>query len=130
MTFSRRLAIVAGIVLPVVETARRWHQLGEIRLFWAWFDDYAIAAFLLYAAWRMGKDAVHGHRVLAAAWGFACALAFNSFFVQLSDLERADPSGLASVWVVTIKGVAASLAAVALVATLRPRTAEERADVG
>jgi hypothetical protein len=32
-------------------------------------------------------------------------------------------SGLASVWVVTIKGVAATLAAVALAATLRPKTA-------
>ena len=123
MTFSRRLAMLAGILLPAVETARRWHQLGDIRLFWAWFDDYAVAAFLLYAAWRMGKDAVHGHRVLAAAWGFACALAFNSFFVQLSRLEQPDPSGLASVWVVAIKGVAAGLAAVALVATLRPKAA-------
>jgi hypothetical protein len=116
--------------LPAVETVRRWHQLGDIRLFWAWCDDYAIAAFLLYAAWQIGKDAVHGPRVLAAAWGFACALAFNSFFVQLSELEQADPSGLASVLVVTIKGVAATLAAVALVATLRPKTAGERADVG
>ena len=129
MTFSRRLAVVAGIVLPVVETARRWHQLGEIQLFWAWFDDYAIAAFLLYAAWRMGKDAVHGHRVLAAAWGFACALAFNSFFVQLNALDQPDPSGLDPVWVVMVKGVAASLAAVALLATLRPHTAGSRADV-
>jgi hypothetical protein len=123
MTFSRRLAIVAGIVLPAVETLRRWQQLGEIRLFWAWFDDYLIALFLLSAAWRMGKDAVHGRLLLAAAWGFACALAFNSFFVQLSALDQADPSGLASVWVVMIKGVAASLAAVALMATLRPQAA-------
>jgi hypothetical protein len=86
MRFSCRLAIVAGILLPAVETARRWHQLGNIRLLWTWADDYVIALFLLYAAWQMGKDAVHGHRVLAAAWGFACALAFNSYFVQLGEL--------------------------------------------
>ena len=124
MGFSRRLAIVAGILLPVVETARRWHQLSDVRLFWAWFDDYVIALFLLYGAWRTGKDAVYGPRVLAAAWGFACALGFNSVFVQLSELDQADPSGLASVWVVMIKGVATCLGAVALVATVRAKTAE------
>ena len=129
MTFSRRLAIVAGIVLPVVETARRWHQLSDLRLLWACGDDYVIALFLLYAAWRMGRDAVHGHRVLAAAWGFACGLAFNSFFVQLSALDQADPSGLDPVWVVIVKGAAASLAAAALLATLRPHTEGSRADV-
>ena len=129
MTFSRLLAIVAGIFLPVVETARRWHQLSDLRLSWAWGDDYVIALFLLYAAWRMGRDAAHGHRVLAAAWGFACALAFNSFFVQLSALDQADPSGLDPVLVVIVKGVAASLAAAALLATLRPHTAGSGADV-
>ena len=89
MRFSRRLAMLAGILLPAVETARRWHQLGDIRLFWAWFDDYAVAAFLLYAAWRMGKDAVHGHRVLAAAWGVACALAFQQFFCSAEQARTA-----------------------------------------
>jgi hypothetical protein len=129
MTFSRRLAIVAGVLLPVVETARRWHQLSDVRPLWTWADDYVIALFLLYAAWRMGRDAVHGHRVLAAAWGFACALAFNSFFVQLSALDQADPSGLDPALVVLVKGVAASLAAIALLTTLRSHTAGSRADV-
>lgn len=124
MRFSRRLAIVAGILLPVVETARRWHQLSDVRLFWAWFDDYVIALFLLYGAWRTGKDAVYGPRVLAAAWGFACALGFNSFFVQLIELDQADPSGLTSFWVVIVKGVLTCLAGAALVATVRGKASE------
>jgi hypothetical protein len=50
--------------------------------------------------------------------GGACAAAFNSFFVQLSQLDRDDPSGLASTWVVAIKGVLAWLAVATLLATL------------
>jgi hypothetical protein len=126
MSFSRRLAILAGVLLPLLETARRWHQLGDIRLFWTWFDDYLIAGFLLYGAWRAGRDAVHGARALAAAWGFACALAFNSFFVQVSGLDRPDPSGVASTWVAAFKGGAAALAVAALVATLIARTGSGR----
>ena len=47
MIFARRLAILAGIVLPLGETARRWHQIADPRMFFAWFDDWLIGAFLL-----------------------------------------------------------------------------------
>jgi hypothetical protein len=32
LTFSRRLALAFGVLLPIVETIRRWHQLGDIRM--------------------------------------------------------------------------------------------------
>jgi hypothetical protein len=68
LTFSRRLAVVAGLVLPVVETFRRWNQLGDLRVWPFWLDDWAIGLFLLYSAWRVGKDSARGRPFLAAAW--------------------------------------------------------------
>jgi len=83
--FSRRLAIVGGILAPLAETIRRWSTWQQSPA--ALFDDYIIGAFLLYAAWRTGKDIRNGQRFLAAAWGFACGLGYASFFSQLDSLR-------------------------------------------
>jgi hypothetical protein len=123
--FSRRLAILAGVVVPLVETLRRWRQLGDVRVWPFWLDDWAIGLLLLYGAWRTRKDVGDGRPALAAAWGFACGMAYMSFFSQLAELDRADPSGVAATTVVAVKGVAFALAIAALVATLaaKPRAA-------
>jgi hypothetical protein len=91
--FSRRLAVVAGLVLPVLETARRWHQLGDFRVWPFWLDDWAIGLFLLTGAWRVGKEPARGRPLLAAAWGFALGMVYASFFSQLTTVDRPDPSG-------------------------------------
>jgi hypothetical protein len=117
--FSRRLAIVAGIVTPLAETIRRWStwQQSPANL----FDDYIMGAFLLYAAWRTGKDLRDGQRVLAAAWAFACGLGYYSFFGQLKSMRlgERDPAPISSEWVLLIKGLAVTLAVIALVVSLR-----------
>lgn len=76
--FSRLLAIVGGIVAPLGETIRRWStwQDSPANL----FDDYIMGAFLLFGAWRTGKNVRTGQRYLAAAWAFACGLGYYSFF--------------------------------------------------
>jgi hypothetical protein len=121
IVFSRRLALAAGFALPVVETIRRWHQLGDLASWPFWLDDWCIGAFLLYGVWRTrpGQALVRGHPVLAAAWGFACGQGYTSFFGQLGALSQPDPSGVASRTVVAIKGVMFALGIVALVVTLR-----------
>jgi len=121
MRFSRGLAMIGGVLLPVAETVRRWHQLGDIHMAPAWLDDWLIGAFLLYGVWRTRGNDRDGRKVLAAAWGFACGLAYCSFFSQLASLNQPDPSGVASVTVVAIKGVISVLALAALVSTLRAR---------
>jgi hypothetical protein len=121
MRFSRGLAIVGGFLLPIMETVRRRHQLGDIHMAPAWLDDWLIGVFLLYGAWRTRGNDRDGRKVLAAAWGFACGLAYYSFFSQLAALNQPDPSGVASVTVVAIKGVMFVLALAALVTTLRTR---------
>jgi hypothetical protein len=121
MRFSRGLALVAGVFLPMAETVRRWHQLGDIRMAPAWLDDWLIGVFLLYGVWRTRGNDRGGRAVLAAAWGVACGLAYASFFMQVSMLNQPDPSGIASATVVVIKGAMFALAIAALVSTLKVR---------
>ena len=121
MTFARRLAVLAGIVLPIAETIRRWHQLSDPRLLWAWLDDDAIGAFLLYAAWRAGRDAVAAQATLADACGFTLAIAIGSFLSGV--FGDPDPTGAPRATVIAIKAVMLLLATAALVQVLRWRPA-------
>ncbi len=118
ITFSRRLAYVLGILTPLAETIRRWHQLGQLHYLPFWLDDYILGAFLLYGAWRTGRDARSGQPFLAAAWGFTCGMAYASFFFQLDHLHD-DPAPISGSWVLAIKGVGFALAILALVGSLR-----------
>ena len=124
IAFSRRLAVILGVLTPLAETIRRWHQLGQISVLPFWLDDYFIGALLLYGAWRTSKDIRSGRRFLAAAWGFTCGMAYSSFFAQLERLNEPDPAPIPSTWVAVIKGVGLALAILALVGSLK-RTKEE-----
>lgn len=117
--FSRWLAIVGGILAPLLETMRRWSTWRESPA--NLFDDYLLGAFLLYAAWRAGKDVRNGQRVLAAAWGFACGLGYYSFFGQWQSLRlgERDPAPVGSEWILLIKGIAVLLAVIALLSSLK-----------
>lgn len=117
--FSRRLAIAGGILAPLAETIRRWHTWLESPA--NLFDDYIMGAFLLYAAWRVGKNAQDGQRFLAAAWAFACGLGYYSFFGQLKSLQAGeiDPAPIASEWILLIKGIVIALAIAALLISLK-----------
>ena len=119
LVFSRRLAIAAGLLLPPLETVRRWHQLGDVRVWPFWLDDCAIGLLLLHSAWRTRRDRKGGHPFLAAAWGVACGMGYGSFFSQLASADQADPSGISSTVVVAMKGAMLALAVTALVGTLR-----------
>ncbi len=119
LSLSRRLALVLGILIPIAETARRWStwQANPPAL----FDDYLLGAFLLYGAWRVGKDARGGQRFLAAAWAFMCGMGYYSFFEQLHRLSlgEPDPAPISSASVALIKGVGLALAIAGLLLSLR-----------
>ena len=117
--FSRRFALCLGVILPLIETVRRFHQLGDLSVWPMWLDDWLIGAFLLYGAWQTKKNVLHGQPFLTAALGFACAMAYTSFFFQLANLGQPDPSGVSPVVVVTIKGIGFALCIVALLAAFR-----------
>ena len=118
LQFSRRLALF-GIIPPIADTIRRWHQLGDIKTWPFWLDDVLLGGFLLYSAWLTGKDLKNGRRFLAAAWGFACGIAYLSFFDQITSLDKPDPAPIPAGWVAVIKGIFFLLAIVGLIGSLR-----------
>jgi hypothetical protein len=128
ITFSRRLAVIFGILAPLAETIRRWNQLGQLNVLPFWLDDYIMGAFLIYGAWRAKKDMPSGLRVLAAAWGFTCGMGYASFFSQLTMLNQPDPAPISSGWVAVIKGVGSALSVLALIACLRGSPESQGAD--
>ena len=91
-----------AIVLPCIETWRRWRMLAD----WpSWLDDY-IAAALLFYAWQAGRrDIARSRPYLMAAWGYTFGIAYVSFFGQLKYGTGADPSGLAPAVVIAFKAV-------------------------
>ena len=124
--FSRRLALVFGIALPILETIRRFHQLGDISVWPMWLDDFLLAALLLTGARMTSGLRHHNARYLAAAWGATCGMAYFSFFGQLQRLDLPDPAPIPSLWVAIIKGVGFALAIVALIGALKhPRQTDE-----
>jgi len=125
ITISRYLAIALGILTPLAETIRRWHTWKENPP--AFFDDYIIGAFLLFGAWRAGKNIRTGRPILAAAWAFLCGMAYVSFFGQLEDnrLGIADPAPISSGAVAAIKGFGLALGVICLAFTLWP-TSQDR----
>ena len=120
MTISRYLAIVIGIVTPLAETVRRWSTWRQNPP--ALFDDYFLGTFLLYGAWRVGKNVRRGQRFLAAAWAFMCGMAYYSFFEQVHRFQigLSDPAPISSGWVVVIKGIGLGLGIIGLVLSLKP----------
>jgi hypothetical protein len=116
LKISRTIALVVGIVLPCIETWRRWRILSE----WpSWLDDYIAAALLLYA-WHAGRDDVTRSRpYLMAAWGYTFGVAYVSFFGQLKYGAGSDPSGMPTAVVVAFKGVGLVLSLTCLALTWR-----------
>lgn len=117
--FSRILALFLGIVTPVLETIRRWSTWHENPP--ALFDDYVLGGFLIYGAWRVGRDSLNGQRFLAAAWGVAFGMVFLSFFGQLSAVSagQADPAPVSSEWVLLVKGIGFVIVILGLLSSLR-----------
>src|SRR5690554_5767600 len=123
VAFSRRLAIVGGVCLPIGETARRWRELsGPIETLLPWADDVVLGAFLLLAAWlsRPGDETrawgdikprpvIRRKSWLTAGCGFVRGAGFGSTIGQLNYVinpalhSEGDPSGLSNTTAVLIK---------------------------
>ena len=120
VSFSRWAARILGPLVIAIETWRRWHQFGDVRMWPAILDDYLAGAFLLYAAHLAtpGNDGI-GRRYLAGAWGVAGGMMYQSFFSQLGRLADPDPSGMSVVPVLVGKGIGLVLCVGGLLGALR-----------
>ena len=123
---SMYLAFAGGILTPLLETIRRWHQLSDSRYFISWFDDYLIGGFLFFAALKTYKSIAKGQKYLTAAWGLATGMAFYSFFGQLQSLDQPDPVPVSSSTVAIIKGIMLLACIVCLVFSLEDNLNENK----
>lgn len=119
--FSITAAFFLGILLPLLETIRRWHQRDELQYFFSWFDDYMLGAFLVFGAYKAHANIVTGQKFLSAAWGAAVAGLFLSFIGQLDHLNTPDPAPVSSYWVAVIKGTILLFCIVSLIGSLQDR---------
>lgn len=85
MTALNRLAILVALVIAAGEVARYW---GSARFFPAAVDELAVAAALLWAAWRASRDGAGWH---LAAWGSLCGLALV-LLVETADHQLHGPA--------------------------------------
>jgi len=130
VVFSRRLAVLAGMGLPVLEVVRRWRTLpGPPDTWHHWLDDFFLGAMLLGAAWlsRPRAPGMRPRRVrrlawLTAAWSFACGVGLFSLLSQVEHLLHPelgdDPSGIAHGWIVLAKAVLLAVGVAGLVASM------------
>ena len=126
LNVSKYIALIGGIVLPILETIRRWDQLADPQHFISWFDDYLIGGFLFFAAWKTYQSPWNGQRFLCAAWGVASGMAFYSFFVQLQSLDKDDPAPVPSSTVAIVKGIMLLICLVCLIFSLADKTSIDK----
>lgn len=119
LRLSRNLAILLGIITPVLETIRRWHTWRENPP--AFFDDFILGGLLLYGAWRVAQNAESGQKFLTAAWGFTLGMVYAGLTWQLEQvrLGNPDPAPVPTFWVAVIKGIGFALSILGLVTSLR-----------
>ena len=115
--FSRRLAWVAGVVIPLGETLRRWGTWWDVPA--AYLDDVVIGAFFLCGAWMSRRSSPVGVRCLAAAYGCACGIGLLSLVFGVTSMDQTDPAGVSGVTAVIVKVVMVSLGFAGLVGALR-----------
>jgi hypothetical protein len=118
MRFSRGAALVIGMLAPILETVRRWNtwRLDPPAL----FDDYLIGILLLGGFWIYRADRPRGRVLLAAGWGFTCAMAYVSVFSQIAAIRAGtpDPAPVPSEWVLIVKVFGGAIAAIGLALTV------------
>lgn len=119
------LAVTIGLAGIPLELIRRWSQLTDLNYFFAWFDDVIMCSFLLLGAWKVYRSA-NGQRFLTAAWGFTFGMMYASFFIQFSNRNIPDPSGVAVDIVLAVKflALAVSIAGLLLSLLTNPATSK------
>lgn len=130
LAFSRRLALLFGILVPLAELVRRSQQLGSFAVLPHLLDDFLIGGALLYAAMHCSRDPDSGRRYLAAAWGAACGMGYYSFAGQLMTLNQPDPAPISPAAVAAVKGIGLLLCIAGLAGCLTDRRDKKKPATG
>lgn len=87
MRFEVIAAFIIGILLPVLETARRGISHWAVE-FTTMFEDYVAGVLLLIGGWATYRERPWGRVFLLLAWAYFSGLMSSSFWYQLEDTFR------------------------------------------
>jgi biotin transporter BioY len=121
MRFEIIAAFVIGVLLPVLETARRGISHWAIN-FTTMFEDYLAGALLLVGGWAAYRSKSWGSVFLVLAWAYFSGLMTSSFVGQLEETLRQNVSESNNLLVVVVKLLLWSVCVVSLVLSLRTAT--------
>ena len=118
MRFEVAAAFVIGLLLPLLETARRGISHWAVD-FTTMFEDYLGGALLLIGAWAAYRERPWGSIFLALAWGSISGLMTSSTLGQLEETLRQTASEPNNMLVVVVKLLLWSTCVVSLVLSFR-----------
>jgi hypothetical protein len=121
MRFEIIAAFVIGVLLPVLETARRGISHWAIN-FTTMFEDYLAGALLLVGGWAAYRSKSWGSVFLVLAWAYFSGLMTSSFVGQLEETLRQNVSEPNNLLVVVVKLLLWSVCVVSLVLSVRTAT--------
>ncbi|HEY6660281.1 MAG TPA: hypothetical protein VI031_04030 [Pyrinomonadaceae bacterium] len=121
MRFEIIAAFVMGILLPVLETARRGISHWTIN-FTTMFEDYLAGALLLIGGWAAYRAKWWGTVFLVLAWASFSGLMTSSFLGQLEETLRQTASEPNNLLVVVVKFLLWSVCVASLVLSFRTAT--------
>ena len=102
MRFEVTAAFVMGILLPLLETARRGISHWTVE-FTTMFEDYVAGALLLIGAWATYRERRWGSVFLVLAWGYVTGLMSSSVWWQIEETLRQTASEPNNMLVVVVK---------------------------
>ena len=121
MRFEVAAAFVVGILLPLLETARRGISHWAVE-FTTMFEDYVAGALLLVGAWAAYRERHWGSVFLVLAWAYFTGLMSSSFWWQLEDTFRQTATEPNNPLVLVVKFLLWTTCVVSLVFALRRAT--------
>jgi len=121
MRFEIIAAFAIGILLPLLETARRGISHWTIN-FTTMFEDYFAGVLLLVGGWAAYRSKSWGAVFLVLAWAYFSGLITSSFLGQLEETLRETASEPGNLMVVIVKFLLWSICVVSLVLSFRTAT--------
>ena len=121
MRFEIIAAFAIGILLPLLETARRGISHWTVN-FTTMFEDYFAGALLLVGGWAAYRSKSWGAVFLVLAWAYFSGLMTSSFIGQLEETLRQTASEPGNLLVVIVKFLLWSICVLSLVLSFRTAT--------
>ena len=121
MRFEIIAAFMIGLLLPILETARRGISHWTIN-FTTMFEDYLAGALLLIGGWAAYRSRSWGPVFLVLAWAYFSGLMTSSFVDQLEETLRQTVSEPNNLVVVVVKFLLWSVCVVSLILSFRTAT--------